>query len=84
MLKRYRKQNLTTNLKIIRIRKGFSQEYVARKLNISSRTYWSIENGKIEPKVSLAQDIAEVLHEDLYKLFPPKKKSKYYKEEDEY
>ncbi len=41
--------------------RGFSQEYMAEKLNIDTVTYGRVENGKIKLTIERLDDIADVL-----------------------
>jgi putative transcriptional regulator len=52
-----------------RLRKGLSQEALARQLGISRQTVVSIERGKSEPKVLLALAMASALGVAVHELF---------------
>ena len=58
---------------MIRIAKGYPPEYMASNLRISAKTYWSIENGKISPRLNTAYSIAKLLNESILMLFPIKR-----------
>ena len=49
---------------------NLKQTQVAKKAHISVRNYQRIENGKQEPKVSVAIRIAQALHTPVEELFP--------------
>lgn len=49
------------NLKEIRTKKGYKQEYVAQMVGIDRASYTNIENGKRRPSVEIAQAIGKVL-----------------------
>lgn len=50
-------KNLGINLVRLRNEYGLSQEKMAKILNISYKTYWLIEKGTKEPKLSIIIDI---------------------------
>lgn len=54
-----------------RLRKGLSQEAVARQAGIGLRSFQAIEGGKQEPKIKTALAIAAALGVRLDILFPP-------------
>jgi len=56
------------NIRKLRDIKGFSQEYMATKLNISQNTYSRIENGYISLKFDRLIQIASILEIDIPKL----------------
>ena len=49
------------NIRKIRELKGFSQEFMSKKLDISQRQYSRIENGETEVTVTRLQDISTLL-----------------------
>lgn len=51
-----------------RSEKGFSQEYLAEKLNISQGTLSNIESNKSKPDIDLLKNISTVLDVDIYEL----------------
>lgn len=53
-------KELHRKLKILRGQHGFSQEYIADKLNMSRPTYMQIEKGERELDISEAKTLAEV------------------------
>lgn len=57
-------------IKQARLKKGYSQEYLARLLNISLRTYQKIEaNGSYLPNVKTGLKIARLLEVSPYELW---------------
>ena len=58
-----------SNVKEFRIRRGFSQEALARELGVSRQTVVNIERGASEPKVLLAIAMATVLGAAVHELF---------------
>lgn len=52
---------LAENLKRLRVEKGYSQENLARKANISFRTIQMIELGKVKPNLNSLEKISEAL-----------------------
>ena len=55
-------------IKDLRIKKGMTQEELADKTEVSSRTIQRIENGEVDPRVYTLQMIAKALEVD-YNLF---------------
>ncbi|EJL6606006.1 helix-turn-helix domain-containing protein [Vibrio parahaemolyticus] len=55
-------------LKQSRAERNLSQEQMANWLGVSTRTYMDYENGKNEPKISVAKKIAEILEMPLSEL----------------
>lgn len=49
------------NVKILRLLKGYSQEYMAYKLGISQKSYSNIENGKTLLNDNLKNKISKIL-----------------------
>lgn len=67
--------NLSTIIKKLRLKNGFSQEYLSRKLEISRPTYIQIEKGKRELTISEARKLASLFSmtlEDLLEKKEPK------------
>ncbi|MCF0054902.1 helix-turn-helix domain-containing protein [Dyadobacter sp. CY356] len=52
----------------LRVKKGFKQEYVARKAKMSQSNYSQIETGKIEPTISQIMIFAKIFEVPLDKL----------------
>jgi Zn-dependent peptidase ImmA (M78 family)/DNA-binding XRE family transcriptional regulator len=70
------KEVLSTNLKRLRNIKGFTQDELADKADISRNAYRAIEKGKSEPKVSNLQKIANALGKPIQDLITPVPKVK--------
>ncbi len=51
----------TEKIKMIRNLKGFSQEYMAQKLNIHQKTYSNLERSDKEPSAKVLETIAKAL-----------------------
>jgi transcriptional regulator with XRE-family HTH domain len=64
---------LIHRIKEIREHNGWSQEYVAKKLDISQSYYCKIESGAEELRVSLLEKIIAVLDININDLFADKK-----------
>lgn len=66
------KQNKTLGQQIqkYRKRKGFSQEKLAEKLDISRAHMGHIEQGRKKPSLDLLEDIAKELNINIRNLFP--------------
>lgn len=60
-----RLKNLGLNIKSERIRKGYSQEELAEKCDISRNSISLIETGKINPTILKIIDIAKALNIDI-------------------
>lgn len=58
-------KDFAKSIRKIRSDKGYSQDYVAMKLNISTSSYSKIERGQTDPNLSRMKQIAEVLEFDL-------------------
>jgi transcriptional regulator with XRE-family HTH domain len=52
-------------IRLIRIEKNLSQEYIATCLNISQSYYAKIENGKKEMSIKMFFDILKILEVDI-------------------
>lgn len=61
---------IETLLKIQRKSMNLTQAQVAKKVNISERTYQNYETGRRTPNLYTAQLIAKVLNSTVEKLFP--------------
>ena len=57
--------NLGFNIKRIRDQKGYSQEFMASKLNISQASYARMESQEIKVSVDRLQKIADILETDV-------------------
>jgi transcriptional regulator with XRE-family HTH domain len=49
-------------IKILRNVKGYTQEYMAKNLNLSQRAYSKIENNEIEPSQVIIQKVAAIFN----------------------
>lgn len=68
-IKKNRKKNIP--LQKARIRKGLTQEALAKKLGYNGRSAVSNwENGHIDPPLRIAMKLSELLETDLKQLFP--------------
>ncbi|MGR6342551.1 helix-turn-helix transcriptional regulator [Priestia megaterium] len=61
--------NKPLNLRKARKKKDLTQEELAEKLGISRIVYLKIENGKQDPKMSLAREISKFFDETIDYLF---------------
>lgn len=61
---------IETLLKIQRKSMNLTQAQVAKKVNISERTYQNYETGRRTPNLYTAQLIAKVLNSTIEELFP--------------
>jgi len=61
--------NVASKIKKIREIKGFSQDYVASKLDITQNTYSKIERGEAQITIDKLSAICEVLEIDFNTLF---------------
>ncbi|MDY3317043.1 helix-turn-helix transcriptional regulator [Riemerella anatipestifer] len=57
------------NIRRLRERKGFSQEYVEQELNISQASYARLENENTKVTVERLSKIAEILETDITEFF---------------
>lgn len=58
------------DIKKLRKEKGYTQEYIARKLNITLRHYQLIEGRKVTPSVTIALKLSKFLNVNPFDLFP--------------
>ena len=58
-----------TNIKVARIRKGLNQEQLCELVKISRCTLSRLEQGKLDPKLSLMMKISNVLDASIEELF---------------
>lgn len=56
-----KKQNLSDKLRGLRSAKGYTQDYMAHKLQITQKTYSSWENGASELPIAKLKRICEIL-----------------------
>lgn len=66
-------RNLYKKIKILRVQNGFSQEYMARKLNMSRPTYSQIEKGERELTISEIKKLADIFGIQIENLLTSKK-----------
>lgn len=55
---------ISLKIKLERGKKGFSQEELALRANISKNTIWKIETGRVSPSINTLVKIAEALEID--------------------
>jgi putative transcriptional regulator len=65
---------MRNRLREFREAKGWSQQYMAEKLDVSRQTVISIEQGKYDPSLPLAFAIAELFSSRIEEIFFPGKK----------
>ena len=56
--------NVGKNIRILRTKKGMTQDELAEKLFVSRQTVSNYENGKSNPDIDMLMKIAEVLDAD--------------------
>ncbi len=66
-----RKEHLFLKNRIREFREelGFTQQYLAEKVNVSRQTIISLENGKYNPSIFLAYNIAKVFNMSIEEVF---------------
>ena len=57
------------NLKTLRRARGLSQEELARKVGVRRETIGNLENGRYNPSLKLAMDIAKVFNTTVEDIF---------------
>ncbi|MBK3311717.1 MULTISPECIES: helix-turn-helix transcriptional regulator [Bacillales] len=60
---------LITRMKEYRVKLNMSQEDLANKVGVRRETIGNLENGKYNPSLKLAYDIAKILKEPIEVLF---------------
>ncbi|MFC1616493.1 helix-turn-helix transcriptional regulator [Patescibacteria group bacterium] len=60
---------MKTRIKEFRAKHGLTQEELARKVGVRRETIVFLEQGKYNPSLKLAYDIAQVLKSSIEKLF---------------
>jgi putative transcriptional regulator len=60
---------MDNRIKELRSKKGFTQEDLAKKVNVRRETILFIENGKYNPSLQLAHDISKALKSKIDKTF---------------
>lgn len=64
--------SFTEKIRLQRLAKGYSQEYMANELNISQNAYSKLERGETELSVNRAYEIASILGVSIYVLVQEK------------
>lgn len=62
---------MKNKLKVLRAERGWSQEVLAQKLDVSRQTVNAIERGKYDPSLPLAFKIAAVFEQPIEAIFEP-------------
>ena len=60
---------LKTRMRELRARRGLSQEQLAKLVDVRRETIVNLENGRYNPSLKLAMDIAAVLGERVDEIF---------------
>jgi putative transcriptional regulator len=60
---------LKNQIKELREEYGFTQQYLAEKVNVSRQTIISLENGKYNPSIFLAYKIAKLFSKNIEDVF---------------
>lgn len=60
---------LKTRLRELRAREGLKQEELAALVGVRRETIGNLENGKYNPSLKLAMDIAKIFHERVEDIF---------------
>lgn len=60
---------LFTNIKIYRKKAGLTQEELASRVNVRRETILHLENGKYNPSLKMAMEIAKVFNAQVEELF---------------
>jgi transcriptional regulator with XRE-family HTH domain len=66
------KMSVHEKIRFVRLAKGWTQEYLAEKLDMSVNGYGDLERGKNDIKLSKLEQISELLGVDLSELFDKK------------
>jgi len=74
--------NYLENIKAIRAKRGFTQEFVAEKLNCDYTTYGKIENGKTSLSVEKLIKLSEIFNIDITEILGLNCKNKEEKNND--
>lgn len=62
---------IKNHLKVLRAKKNWTQEELAKKVGISRQAVISIEKYKYTPSLELAFKLAKVFEVDIYQVFDP-------------
>jgi putative transcriptional regulator len=60
---------MKNKIKELRVKKGITQEELAQKAHVRRETIVFLEQGKYNPSLQLAHDVAEALQTTIEKLF---------------
>lgn len=60
---------MKNNIKQLRLKKGLTQEELARKVGVRRETIVFLEQGKYNPSLKLAYDVSQVLGSRLERVF---------------
>lgn len=60
---------MKNQIKELRDQFGYTQQYLADKVHVSRQTIISLENGKYNPSIFLAFNIAKVFHKTIEDVF---------------
>lgn len=60
---------MTNGIKDLRVRRGFTQEELAKKVGVRRETIVFLERGKYNPSLKLAHDIACVFGKKIEEIF---------------
>lgn len=69
---------LGEKLKQARLRKNFSQDYMAEVLDVSQKTYSNFENNKTSPNFSQIEEIARILEVSILDFLTEKDRLSFY------
>lgn len=67
---------ISNNIRAERNRKGLTQEEVAKKLSVSTRTYILYETNEVIPKASTLLNLAEIFGCNISDFYAPEKSTK--------
>lgn len=65
---------MKNRIKVLRAERNWSQQVLADKLGVSRQAVNAVENGKHDPSLQLAFDIAEQFELNIEEVFFPEKK----------
>ncbi len=65
---------MKNNLRVLRAERNWSQAELANRLDVSRQTVNAIENGKFDPSLPLAFDIADLFNLKIEEIFDHEKK----------
>ena len=67
---------MKNRIKVLRAEKNFSQDELAKTINVSRQTINAIENGKFNPSVKLALKMSKVFKCSIEEIFELEEKDK--------